>query len=60
MAHPLALRRLVVPEPLANWLILVDLNNHTVVRTGRYFSVGWLKDRLSEGLEGLDFKAARC
>ena len=51
----LAWRRLGVPEPLANWLILLDLNNHTVVRTGHSFSC-WLKDGLS-GLEGLDFNA---
>jgi len=44
-----------VPEPLANWLILLDLNNHTVVRTGHSFSC-WLKDGLT-GLAGLDFNA---
>ena len=51
----LAWRRLGVPEPLANWLILLDLNNHTVVRTGHSFSC-WLKNGL-KGLEGLDFDA---
>eukprot|EP01042_Synura_sphagnicola_P036576 gene36576-biopygen10334 len=51
----LAWRRLGVTEPLANWLILLDLHNHTIVRTGHSFSC-WLKDGLT-GLAGLDFDA---
>eukprot|EP01042_Synura_sphagnicola_P036341 gene36341-biopygen2603 len=51
----LAWRHLGVTKPLANWLILLDLHNHTVVRTGHSFSC-WLKDGLT-GLAGLDFDA---
>jgi len=51
----LAWRRLGVPAPLVEWLILLDLGNHTVVRTGHSFS-RWIKHGL-KGLEGLDFDA---
>ena len=51
----LAWRRLGVPAPLVEWLILLDLDNHTVVRTGHAFS-RWMKHGL-KGLDGLDFDA---
>ena len=51
----LAWRRLGVPAPLVEWLILLDLGNHTVVRTGHSFSK-WIKHGI-KGLEGLDFDA---
>ena len=46
----LAWRRLGVPAPLVEWLILLDLGNHTVVRTGHSFSK-WIKEGI-KGLEG--------
>eukprot|EP01042_Synura_sphagnicola_P036311 gene36311-biopygen1767 len=51
----LAWRRLGVPAPLVEWLIMLDLGNHTVVRTGHSFS-RWIKNGL-KGLEGLDLDA---
>eukprot|EP01042_Synura_sphagnicola_P036637 gene36637-biopygen15123 len=51
----LAWKRLGIPNALVDWLILLDLENHTVVRSGHAFSC-WMKDGV-KGLEGLDFDA---